>query len=189
MGGDPGRINRRSAVLRRLSVGVIAILVLSAVWSTVRLADDLIHGGPRPIPQAPSFRPVQMCGSTVLAFALLYFELDSGGPAQRTHHMPATPQLAFPSKSPDLAVATWRPRFGDYLYLGFTNATAFSPTDVMPLARWGKSAMTAQALASLVVLSLVIAGAVSVRVYSNLATSQHLASNPETSRPGPTGEI
>jgi hypothetical protein len=52
--------------------------------------------------------------------------------------------------------------FIDYLYLGFTNATAFSPTDAMPLAPWAKITMTVQALISLVILSLVIARAVNV---------------------------
>jgi uncharacterized membrane protein len=56
----------------------------------------------------------------------------------------------------------WRPQFFDDLYLGFTNATAFSPTDVMPLARWAKLAMTVQALSSLFVLGLVIARAVNI---------------------------
>ena len=52
--------------------------------------------------------------------------------------------------------------FLDYLHLGFTNATAFSPTDVMPLARWAKAAMTLQATTSLVILGLVIARAVNI---------------------------
>ena len=50
----------------------------------------------------------------------------------------------------------------DYFYLGFTNATVFSPTDVMPLARWAKMTMVAQALMSIVILSLVIANAVNL---------------------------
>ena len=56
----------------------------------------------------------------------------------------------------------WRPRFVDYLYLGFTNALAFSPTDVMPLAPWAKLAMLAQSLISLAILALVVARAVNV---------------------------
>ena len=64
--------------------------------------------------------------------------------------------------NPELAPAHWRPRFFDYLYLGFTNATAFSPTDAMPLALWAKSTMALQALISLVILGLVIARAVNV---------------------------
>lgn len=48
----------------------------------------------------------------------------------------------------------WHPQFFDYLYLGFTNATAFSPADVMPLARWAKLAMTVQAITSLFILGI-----------------------------------
>jgi len=62
----------------------------------------------------------------------------------------------------EIAPPHWRPRFIDYLYLGFTNATAFSPTDVMPLAPWAKIAMTAQSLISLTILGLVVARAVNV---------------------------
>jgi hypothetical protein len=64
--------------------------------------------------------------------------------------------------SPQLAPPGWRPRFIDYLYLGFTNATAFSPTDVMPLSPRAKIAMTVQAVVSLAILGLVIARAVNV---------------------------
>ena len=63
---------------------------------------------------------------------------------------------------PDLAPADWFPRFVDYLYLGFTNATAFSPTDAMPIAPWAKLAMMVQSVISLAILGLVIARAVNV---------------------------
>ncbi len=46
--------------------------------------------------------------------------------------------------------------------MGLTNATAFSPTDAMPLAQWTKLTMGLQAVISMVVLSLVIARAVNV---------------------------
>jgi len=51
----------------------------------------------------------------------------------------------------------WKPRFLDYLYLAFTNSTAFSPTDVMPLSRWAKVLMTFEALISLITIAIVIA--------------------------------
>jgi hypothetical protein len=60
------------------------------------------------------------------------------------------------------ATAGWRPIFVDYFYLGFTNATAFSPTDVMPLARWARVMMVAQAMMSIIILSLVIGNAVNL---------------------------
>jgi hypothetical protein len=64
--------------------------------------------------------------------------------------------------NPHLAPPNWRPRFIDYLYLAFTNATAFSPTDVMPVVPWAKITMTVQAVISLSILGLVVARAVNV---------------------------
>ncbi|MFJ6482291.1 hypothetical protein ACIQK6_19540 [Streptomyces sp. NPDC091682] len=162
--GDPGRISRRSTVLRSVAIALVVVLVGSAIWSTVQLIDDLIHGGH----ETSSANALLLAGgsvwsSTVLAFSLLYFELDSGGPAARAHHMPRTPALAFPQQlSPELNAPHWRPHYIDYLYLGFTNSTALSPTDVMPLAPWAKSVMTLQSVLSLMILGLVVARAVNV---------------------------
>jgi uncharacterized membrane protein len=161
---DPGRIDRRSAALREVSVTLISVLAISAIWSTIQLIDDLIHGGT----ETSSASALLQAGgsvwaSTVLAFSLLYFELDGGGAAARAHQMPASPQLAFPQQlNPDLSGSDWRPRYIDYLYLGLTNSMAFSPTDVMPLAPWAKIVMGIQSLISLVILGLVVARAVNV---------------------------
>ena len=64
--------------------------------------------------------------------------------------------------SPQLAPPNWEPALGDYAYLSFTNAAAFSPTDVMPLTRWAKMAMTAQSAVSIVTVALVVARAVNI---------------------------
>jgi uncharacterized membrane protein len=162
--GDPGRIDRRSRLLRSLSIGLVAVLVLGALWSTVQLVDELIHGGP----ETDSASELLQSGavvwlSTIIAFALLYWELDSGGAAARAHEQATHPDLAFPEQlNPGIAPPGWRPRFIDYLYLAFTNATALSPTDVMPLAAWAKIAMAAQSLVSIAILGLVVARAVNV---------------------------
>jgi hypothetical protein len=101
--------------------------------------------------------------SNNIAFALLFWELDGGGAAARAHHVRDHPDLAFPQLlNPRIAPAHWRPRFIDYLYLGFTNATAFSPTDVMPLVPWAKITMAVQSVISIAILGLVIARAVNV---------------------------
>jgi uncharacterized membrane protein len=63
---------------------------------------------------------------------------------------------------PDLAPPDWTPNFFDYLYVSFTNATAFSPTDVMPLSRWAKMLMLLQSAVALLTLALVIARAVNI---------------------------
>lgn len=64
--------------------------------------------------------------------------------------------------NPEIAPEHWRPRFVDYMYLGFTSATAFSPAAAMPLRTWNKMAMMAQSAISLALLGLVIARAVNV---------------------------
>lgn len=161
---DPVTISRRSRELRALSIVLVSVLVLSALWATVELIGDLIHGGP----ETNSASELLEAGTIVwvsnnIAFALLYWELDGGGAAARAHHLPTHTDLAFPQQlNPRIAPPDWRPRFIDYLYLGFTNATAFSPTDVMPLVPWAKIAMALQAFVSLAILGLVIARAVNV---------------------------
>jgi hypothetical protein len=64
--------------------------------------------------------------------------------------------------NPHVAPPSWRPRFIDYLYLGYTNATAFSPTDAMPWVPWAKMTMTVHSAISLSILGLVVARAVNV---------------------------
>jgi hypothetical protein len=162
--GDPGKIDRRSRLLRSLSIVLVGVLVFGALWSTVQLVDDLIHGGP----ETNSASELLEAGSVVwtsniIAFALLYWELDGGGAAARAHELPVDVDLAFPQQlNPEIAPPDWRPRFIDYLYLAYTNATAFSPTDAMPLVPWAKITMAVQSLISLVILGLVIARAVNV---------------------------
>lgn len=161
---DPGAINRRSRLLRTSSIVLVLILVLNALWSTGELIDDLIHGGS----VTNSASALLEAGGIVwvsnnIAFALLYWDLDGGGAAARVLQPSRRIDLAFPQEiNPRLATPDWRPRFIDYLYLGFTNATAFSPTDVMPLTPWAKVAMMFQSLISLSILGLVIARAVNV---------------------------
>jgi hypothetical protein len=162
--GDPGRINRTTGSLRALSIVLVSVLVLGSLWSTGQLIDDLITGGP----ETNSATELLAAGtvvwvSNIIAFSLLYWELDGGGAAARAQRPRLRPDLAVPQHlNLELGFHDWRPRFIDYLYLGFTNATAFSPTDVMPLVPWAKIAMAIQSLISLAVLGLVVARAVNV---------------------------
>ncbi len=155
---------RRATAGRTLTIAIAVVLVVNGAGITVRLVDDLISGGPET--NSPSELLAVGLGVwvyTVIAFAVLYWVVDSGGVTARTVAPPAVPDLAFPQHlNPELRPRYWRPRFADYLYLGFTNATAFSPTDVMPLALWAKLAMTVQAFGSLAILGLVIARAVNI---------------------------
>ena len=95
-----------------------------------------------------------------LAFAMLYWLIDSGGPLARSRQeLPI--DFAFTQQlGPELAPAGWRPVFLDYLHLGFTNATAFSPTDVMPLTPKAKYTMIVQSTVALALFGLIVARAV-----------------------------
>ncbi|MDR3687419.1 MAG: hypothetical protein P4L93_10730 [Coriobacteriia bacterium] len=161
---DPGKIDRVSKWVHALSTTLIGVLVATALWCTAEIIVELIKGGP----STNSAASLLAAGGIVwlsncLAFGLLYWELDSGGPAVRAHGLSAHPDFAFPQHlSPELAPRDWRPQFIDYLYLGFTAATAFSPTDVMPLRAWNKIAMMLQSTVSLALVGLVIARAVNV---------------------------
>jgi uncharacterized membrane protein len=161
---DRGRIDRRSTAGRALTLVLVAVLVADAAGVTGRLITDLIEGGP----ETNSATDLLKTGFlvwfyTIVAFTFVYWVFDGGGPESRFLTPPEFPDLAFPGQlNPRVAPPNWRPEFFDYLYLGFTDATAFSPTDVMPLARWAKLAMTVQAVGSLFLLGLVIARAVNI---------------------------
>jgi hypothetical protein len=161
---DELRGRHRSAAVRGLSLTLVLVLVINGAFITVRLVTDLLQGGP----ETNSATDLITVGFevwiyTVIAFAFLYWLLDAGGPEARIWNPPKFPDLAFPEQlNPQVAAPGWRPQFLDYMYLSFTDSTAFSPTDVMPLARWGKVVMTIQAVSSLAIGGLVIARAVNI---------------------------
>ncbi|KZM68926.1 hypothetical protein AWN90_14255 [Nocardia terpenica] len=160
---SPVRLDREERWLRTVSLLLAALLGLATAWSADRLVVGLLNG-------TVSNNPVVLLGSggaiwltNVIVFALWYWEFDRGGPAARAHARKPLPDFMFVQmQNPDLADPEWEPQFADYLYLSFTNATAFSPTDVMPLSRWAKAIMMAESAISLVTMSLVIARAVNV---------------------------
>jgi hypothetical protein len=146
---------------RRVAVVLVGILVVAALWATAVLVDDLIRG------KGVSNDPSELLASggvvwlgNILAFALLYWLMDGGGPHARTRtRVPV--DFAFTQQiNPEMAPPGWRPVFLDYLHLGFTNATAFSPTDVMPLTHRAKYAMLVQSTVALALFGLVVARAV-----------------------------
>ena len=162
--GDPGKIDRVSRRVHALSVTLVALLVATTLYCTGELIGALIQGGPA-VNSATSLLAAGgiVWLSNCLAFGLLYWELDSGGPAVRAHGLREHPDFAFTQQlNPELAPKDWRPRLVDYLYLGFTTATSFSPADTVPLRPWNKLSMMAQSIIALVLLGLVIARAVNV---------------------------
>ncbi|SEO84452.1 hypothetical protein [Trujillonella endophytica] len=99
----------------------------------------------------------------VVTFALLYWELDGGGPAGRVAERAPYPDFQFPQTGTQgLAEPGWQPRFGDHLYVAFTNLVAFGPTDAMPLTRRVKGLMALQSTISLGVLVVVLARVINI---------------------------
>ena len=160
---NPRRINTESRVLRFVGLSLAALLSLANAWSVARLAIGLVHGT-----EGENAGPLLITGSiiwliNVIVFALWYWEFDRGGPVARANADRMYPDFQFVQMtSPGLAPPDWEPAFADYLYLSFTNATAFSPTDTLPLSRWAKLGMTIQAAVSIVTIALVVARAVNI---------------------------
>ena len=101
--------------------------------------------------------------TNVIAFGLWFWGLDRGGPVRRREPDPPPPDFQFPQmENPQLAAPGWHPRLFDYLYVSFTNAVAFSPTDSMPLTRWAKALMLVESAASAITVLLVAARAVNI---------------------------
>lgn len=161
---DPGRIDGRSELIRRVRVALVTVLVVRAAFAAVALTDALLTGDQSVSTSGELFRSGGVVwAGLVISFAFLYWEMDGGGPGMRANFPIDHPDLAFPQQfNPELAPSGWKPQFGDYLYVGVTTGLAFSPTDAMPLSRWVKLAMAVQSLASLLVIGLVIAQAINV---------------------------
>jgi hypothetical protein len=107
---------------------------------------------------------IAVWAANVVTFSLLYWQLDRGGPAARAGPAPARPDWTFPAdQAPEGGVAPgWRPQFIDYLFLGFSTATAFSTTDALPLTGRAKFAMMVESSISLATLVVVGARAINV---------------------------
>ncbi len=108
---------------------------------------------------------VVLWATNVLLFSVLYWDLDRGGPLHRHQATRPWPDFQFPQmENPQLTPLgnNWRPTFLDYLYTSLTNATAFSPTDTMPLTQTAKLLMGIQGSAAIVTIGLVVARAVNI---------------------------
>ncbi len=153
---------RYSVIRRRLAIGLTATVSAVNLISLGLLVHYLLVGG------KAGGRRLILAGivlwiTNVLLFGLWYWELDRGGPVARMQHAEAVPDFLFPQMDKrELAPPGWRPGLIDYLYTSFTNATAFSPTDTMPLTATAKLLMAVQALASVLITALVVARAVNI---------------------------
>jgi hypothetical protein len=156
--GDPGRLVTVSKAVRAGTTFLVAAISLANAWSLVLLIEGLLDGtvGQRAGPLLLDGGAIW--ATNVIVFGIWYWEFDRRGPAARANGMHPYPDLLFPQQSnPGAAQPDWEPQFFDYLYTSFTNASAFSPTDVMPLSRWAKMLFLCQSSVSLITAALVVA--------------------------------
>jgi hypothetical protein len=155
-----GREARRR---RAIAIGLVLIAASANLVALGLLAQYLVEGG--------TVRGPDLIGggaliwlTNLLLFAVLYWELDRGGPLRPgSSQVAIAPDFLFPQMTADRYVAPgWSPGFGDYLYVALTNQTAFSPTDTMPLTMRAKVLMGVQGVAGLITTGVIVARAVNV---------------------------
>jgi len=160
---SPQRLRGEPPWRRAMAIALIAIINAANIASLVLLVRALVVSSSKATGLQLIGNAAEIWLTNIIVFALWYWELDRGGPARRSHAKHPEPDFLFPqmvtaaSAKPD-----WAPRFIDYLFVSFTNATAFSPTDTMPLTPAAKVLFMAQALTSLLTVALVAARAVNI---------------------------
>lgn len=151
--------------LRRLGgISLTALVSFANIILLIKVCYALIHGS-----QSVSAKQLLLSGvliyiTNVILFGLWYWQLDGGGHGGRGTHTPPV-EFLFPQMTASEQITqdpTWRPLFLDYLYISVTNATAFSPTDTMPLTHRAKVIMSLQAFVSFATIALVAARAVNI---------------------------
>ena len=158
---NPGHISREQTRLRAIGVSLIALITVANVISLTDLLHALLYGS-KAGGRSLVYASVPIWLTNVIVFGLWYWELDRGGPATRHLATHPRPDFLFPQMSTPGSAPGWTPTFLDYVYTSFTNATAFSPTDTMPLSAWAKLLMMLQSLASLVTVAVVVSRAVNI---------------------------
>ncbi len=158
----PNQLEHEHPRRRRVALGLTAFVTTANIYSLGALTHFLLHHN---VTQGRELitSGVLIWLTNFLIFALWYWEIDRGGPGRRAAGHDRAPDFLFPQMADDrIEPRNWRPRFIDYLYVSMTNATAFSPTDTMPLTATAKSIMGLQALVSLVTIGLIVSRAVNI---------------------------
>jgi hypothetical protein len=162
--GDPGRIDRDSRWLRVMTGTLIGLISAVNAAAAVRLVAGIIDAA-----QFSTNANVLLASggaiwlSNVITFGLWYWDLDRGGAAARARGSGRQPAFVFPEMvNAQYVRPGWYPKFMDYLYLSFSTATAFSPTDVSAIRPWAKLMMMAEEAISLLVAILVVSRAVNI---------------------------
>jgi uncharacterized membrane protein len=149
----------RHRLARLLSFGLVSLVTAAVVVSVILLISSSF-GGETPAPTLLQDAAL-LWVINVVTFAVWYWEIDGGGPAQRLRAAHTSEDFLFPQGNlGDKSARAWFPGFLDYLFLAFNTSTAFSPTDTAVLSRRAKVLMMVQALLSLLILAVLVSRAV-----------------------------
>jgi hypothetical protein len=163
IGANPVRLDRTHPAVRGGALGLVAVMTVANAGSAALLIDHLLNGSAGRSALALIGGGAAIYATNIVAFGLWYWELDRGGPFARSQGSRQHTDFLFAQMtSPQVAPPNWEPSFVDYLYVSYTNATAFSPTDTLPLSRWAKLLMLAQSAIALATVALVVARAVNI---------------------------
>ncbi|GAA0624960.1 hypothetical protein HPO96_01500 [Kribbella sandramycini] len=162
---NPFHLRRDEPWLRWVELALLAVLVLA---NAIYLAELIVYlnSGDANNGLVLVKAAALIWVTNVVAFGVWYWEVDRGGPFARApeHEREAErADLLFPQMTVDLpGWDRWLPGFTDYLFVAFTAATAFSPTDTMPLTARVKVLMAIQSAIALLTIAVVAARAVNV---------------------------
>jgi hypothetical protein len=157
---NPHHFTRETSWSRWMSIGLAALLALANQVEVVVIVGQLVNGAGTEA-TVVLLSALQVWVTNVIAFALIFWELDRGGPfARRLGDRDIRPDFRFPQE--DSGPTDWAPAFVDYLYTSLSNQMAFSATDAMPLTTRAKGFMAFQAFTGFVLLALVISRAVNI---------------------------
>jgi hypothetical protein len=154
-------VARARKAIRGLALALTVLVTVMNFGSLLYLVKALLGGHTGSSGQSLLLDAINIWGTNVIAFALWFWSIDRGGPASKGLTTVEEDDFLFPQMTIQ-ACHNWSPGFTDYLYLSFTNATAFSPTDTMPLSERAKLLMMAESGISLLTLALVAARAVNI---------------------------
>jgi hypothetical protein len=148
---------------RQLRIGLVTLMSAANVASLIFLAKFGVDG------HHVSGRALLGGGTvlwftSVILFALWYWEMDRGGPIRRAAGVDARLDFVFPQmQDPRWAPRDWTPGVPDFLYLSLVNAATFGPPEShFPLTSVAKLMLALQSVGALATDTLIVARAVNL---------------------------
>ena len=159
-------VRSRRRFVRTLAIALTAFSTAINFVALVLLIQAIIEGHAG-TGRALLIDAINIWTTNVLIFTLWFWFLDRGGPSSRGLVPDHKRDFLFTQQQQqgageEAGFAGWLPGFIDYLFLAFTNATAFSPADTFPLTPRAKLLMMAESAISLITIAVVASRAVGI---------------------------